>query len=115
LRRQRVEAFALQEVHAVEAEGFYFYEGLRGADFGDGSVGINEHVLDGAFAALDVWEGRLERWFLSSLPYVCFCESGGFELTNCTHGRHIELFNARMYVSLLAGGCNLKSMLEGED
>jgi hypothetical protein len=53
------EGKGLQEIHAVEAKGFYFYQGLSGADLGDGGVGVDEHVFDGAFAALDVWRTML--------------------------------------------------------
>jgi hypothetical protein len=48
-------AFALHEVHAVEAEGFHFDEGLRAGDLGLGDV-VDEHVGDGAFAIFDVCE-----------------------------------------------------------
>ena len=46
-------AFTLHEIHAVEAEGFYFDEGLGASDFRSGNV-VDEHVVDGAFAAFDV-------------------------------------------------------------
>lgn len=46
-------AFALHEVHAVEAEGFYFDESLGAGDLGPGDV-VDEHVFDGAFTGFDV-------------------------------------------------------------
>lgn len=49
-----VGAFALEEVHAVEAEGFDFDEGLGGAWLRDRGVVVHEQGGDGAFAAFDV-------------------------------------------------------------
>ena len=46
-------ALALHEIHAVEAEGFYFDESLGAGDFGTGDV-VDEHVFDRAFATLDI-------------------------------------------------------------
>lgn len=54
LRRKRVETFALEEIHAVEAEGLDLDEGLGAGDLRPGDI-IDEHVFDGAFAAFDVW------------------------------------------------------------
>jgi hypothetical protein len=64
-------AFALHEVHAVEAEGFHFDEGLRAGDLGLGDV-VDEHVGDGAFTIFDVccfgWLGVL--WFVCVFFWV---------------------------------------------
>ena len=46
-------AFTLHEIHAVEAEGYYFDEGLGAGNFGAGDV-VDEHVFDGPFATFDV-------------------------------------------------------------
>ena len=48
-------ALTLHEIHAVEAEGFHFNESLGAGDFGPGDV-VDEHVVDGAFAAFDVYD-----------------------------------------------------------
>ena len=95
LRRQRVQAFALQQVHAVEAKGLYFYESLRGADFGHGSVGVDEHVLDWAFATLDVWRKTLGGCISFRFSFV-FVKVAVAGLTDCSHGRHVELIIDRI-------------------
>ena len=66
-------AFALEEVHAVEAEGFDFYEGLGVRGFWSGRVGVDEHVFDWAFAAFD----------------VCLCYQYRFKLT--TMSRNVPM------------------------
>ena len=72
-------AFALHEVHAVEAEGFDFDEGLRAGDLGLGDV-VDEHVFDGAFAGFDVCGfGELDLLLFVVLG------SGFLFLGICTH------------------------------
>jgi len=57
LRGERVVAFALEEVHAVEAEGFDFDEGAGGVGGGLGGFVVDEEGGYGACAAVDVWRG----------------------------------------------------------
>jgi hypothetical protein len=47
-------AFALDEVHAVQAEGFDLDEGLAGGGLGVGSGIVYEEGVGVAFAAFDV-------------------------------------------------------------
>lgn len=49
-------ALSLDQVHAVEAEGFDFNEGLARLGLGERRVGVDEEVVGGAFA----------------VSYVCF-------------------------------------------
>jgi len=44
----------LEEIHAVEAEAFYFHQGLRAGGGGDRGGGIDVEGGDTAFAAVDV-------------------------------------------------------------
>lgn len=87
LGRERVEAFALEEVHAVEAEGFHFHQGLGAGDVGAGD-GVDEHVFDGAFAAFDV--------FVWEVSWGLFLVIGHIWLTDCSHGRHVDLVGNKM-------------------
>ena len=54
LRRKRVMSLALDQVHAVEPEGFDFDEGLAGLSLREGRFGVDEEVVGGAFAVLYV-------------------------------------------------------------
>lgn len=47
-------ALSLDQVHAVEAEGFDFNEGLARLGLGDRHVGVYEEVVGGAFAVFYV-------------------------------------------------------------
>ena len=53
LRGEWVVALTLHEIHAVEAESFYFDESLGASDLGPGDV-VDEHAFDGAFAIFDI-------------------------------------------------------------
>lgn len=65
-------ALTLHEIHAVEAEGFYFDESLGAGDFGAGDV-VDEHVFDGAFAVFDVCCLEVKLVIVVELVSCCFC------------------------------------------
>ena len=54
LGRDRIHALALQQVHAVQTEGFDFDEGLGTCRLGTRGLVVDEEVRDRAFAVFDV-------------------------------------------------------------
>lgn len=52
-------SFALEQIHTVEAEAFYFDDGVSGFGVWFGCGGIDEEGTCGAGAILDVWNLEL--------------------------------------------------------